>query len=244
MPSARSIAGSPAYRFQRCHPALQSGHIVTAQLKRQEPVSVFFGQSDLDGACGLHCFTMVLSIMGLSKACALSEMSHRKYGVPAAVWKVFQPTYFTGCDVEEYVELIDSLELPLNLKTVCEPNSIDQFALDNLMQGELVALAFASIKNRRTKHWALGVGVEGSAIGRTSQPDTLLLLDPSGSEPTFRTWNARLSVPQRPMRSHVSQSMKRHSKPLEWMYEAPEWPAEPVRLLAAVRFRRTTRSQR
>lgn len=239
-----SVVGPSAYRFQRCHPALQSGHIVTAQLKRQDPVSVFFAQSDLDSACGLHVLTMVLSILGLAKACAMTGMSHRKYGVPAEVWSAFKHTYFTGCEVEEYVELIDSLNLPLNLKTVCEPNSIDQFALENLMQGELVALAFASIKNQRTKHWALGIGVEGRVIGRTSQPDTLLLLDPSGSEPPFRTWNARLRVPQNPVRSHVSQLTKRVSKPLEWLHEAPEWPSEPVRLLAAVRFRPAKRSPR
>lgn len=245
MPAARSSGGPVAYRFQRFHPALQSGHVVTVQLKRAEPVAVFFAQSDIDSACGLHCFATVLSILGLSKSGALTAMSHRKYGVPAAVWAAFKHTYFAGCNFDEYVELIESLDLPLRLKTMCEPNgSIDRFALDSLMQGELVALAFASIKNSRTKHWALGIGVEGTVNGRESQPDTLLLLDPSGSEPMFRTWNARLSVPQDHGQRRFGDRKTQPRKAVEWQYDAPDWPSEPVRLLGAVRFRLTEGLQR
>jgi hypothetical protein len=63
---------------------------------------------------------------------------------------------------------------------------VDQHALDWLMRGELVALAFASVKHQRTKHWALAVGVEGLVEGQQHQAERILLLDPCAGEPVFR----------------------------------------------------------
>ena len=59
-------------------------------------------------------------------------------------------------------------------------SGLDKWTVDNLLRGELVAVTFASVKNRRTKHWALCVGCEGTTSGRESRTDTILLLDPSG----------------------------------------------------------------
>ena len=85
-----------SYRFQRVYPGLQTGHVLTVQTRRQEPVRFFMQQSDLDGACGVHIAAMILAIHDLAKPSALHEMSHRKSGVSALVWQAFQHTYFAG----------------------------------------------------------------------------------------------------------------------------------------------------
>lgn len=236
------------YRFQRTYAALQSGYRLTVQLKREEPVPVFFQQGDIDGGCGIYVFSMVLAIFGIAKATALEDMPRRKYGVPADVWSAFQHTYFTGVDHDEYVQLIRSLDLPLAVTLQCgDTGSIDRFAAESLMRGELTALAFSSTKNHHTKHWALAIGVEGRVSGQDTVPDTLLLLDPSAPGPVFSTFNARLRLSQteRASRARTVNLLKRSaiaSKPVHWLYDSPEWLPEQCRLLAAVRFRLTDRT--
>lgn len=245
MPKTASL-NRPAvsYRFQRVYPGLQTGHPLTVQTRRQEPVRFFMQQSDLDGACGVHIAAMILAIHDLAKPSALYEMSHRKSGVSALVWQAFEHTYFAGVHPEEWVELMDGLDLPLALtaKYGMQDNA-DGYALEWLMRGgDLVALAFASVKHSRTKHWALAVGVEGAAVGKVHTPDTILLLDPSASEPSFASFNARLRLPTTgPCSRRASPSLPKTSgdakrKPVHWLYEAAEWNAEEVRLLAAVRL--------
>lgn len=235
-----------SYRFQRVYPRIQTGHTLTVQTTRQEPVRFFMQQSDLDGACGVHIAAMILAIYDLAKPSALHEMSHRKSGVAATVWQAFQHTYFAGIHPEEWVELMDGLNLPLALtaKYGMQEN-VDGHAVEWLMRGgDLVALAFASVKHGRTKHWALAVGVEGAAVGKVHTPDTILLLDPSASEPGFAPFNARLRLPTSgPGSRRASPNLPKPSedgkrKPVHWLYEAAEWNAEEVRLLAAVRLQR------
>jgi hypothetical protein len=244
MAALKSKADAMSYRWQRFHPSLQTGHYVTVQSKRQDPVRVFFGQGDIDGACGVHVFLAVLVIFDLAKSIALQDMPRRKYGVPAEVWKKFQHTFFDGVHASEFVELVDSLKLPLNLTLRQDKDGgLDKWTVDCLMRGELVAVTFASIKNRRTKHWALCVGVEGMACGRENRPTTILLLDPGGSEPCFRPFNARLCVPQTGPGSRGGKTANEllksvNNKPIHWLHEGPDWGKEPMRLLAAVRFRR------
>ena len=182
MSTSKSTAETVAYRWQRYHASLQTGHFLTVQSKRQDPVRVFFGQGDIDGACGVHVLSAVLVLMGLAKNSALQDMPRRKYGVPAEVWAAFQHTFFCGVHAHEFVELADSLKLPLNLTLRQDKDGgLDKWTVDNLLRGELLAVTFASVKNRRTKHWALCVGCEGHTSGRDSQTDTILLLDPAGS---------------------------------------------------------------
>ena len=232
-----------SYRFQRVYPGIQTGYVLTVQTKRQEPVRFFMQQSDLDGACGVHIAAMILAIHDLAKPSALHEMSHRKSGIAAMVWQAFQHTYFTGVHPEEWVELMDGLKLPLVLtaKYGVQDNA-DGHALEWLMRGgDLVALAFASVKHTRTRHWALACAISGSVVGKVHTPDTILLLDPSASEPSFAPFNARLRLPLSgpgsrgapPNLLKPSEDGKR--KPVHWLYEAAEWNAEEVRLLAAVR---------
>jgi len=203
--------------------------------KREEPMRVFFPQSDIDGACGLHSLCAALVILNEAKSSALSDMSRRKHGVPAVVWAAFQPTYFTGVNPPEFVDLVKSLSLPIQVTARHgHAQDVDTAALDWLMHGDLVAVAFESVPNSRTRHWALGVGVEGSCIARKELPDTILLLDPGAAEPHFGVANARLkALPKANYRVRTKQ--------IVWAYESPSWSTEQVRLLSAVRLRSEAR---
>ena len=78
--------------------------------------------------------------------------------------------------------------------------------------------------------------------GRESSTDTILLLDPSGSEPSFNVANSRLRLPQTGPGSRGGKTAddlrkSKGAKPTDWLYESAAWASEPVRLTAAVRFR-------
>ena len=238
---------APSYTFQRVHAALQTGAVLTVQQKRQEPMPCFMQQSMLDGACGVHVLAMALVILDLAKASALHNMSRRTYGTVAQVHRAFEPTYFTGINAREWVAQVQGLDLPLALKaSYVADGGVDGAAVDWLMRGDLVALAFASVEHQRTKHWALAVGIEGFVSGQRHQPQRILLLDPSAPEPVvFQASNARLSLPQTGLGSRRAKSIEngktsvQSRKPWLWRYESESWSPETVHLLAAVRVRRT-----
>jgi len=234
-----------AYRFQRVYPGFITGPVLTVKALRAEPVRPFMKQGDLDAACGIHLVAMIVATFGLVKPSALHDMTRRRYGPAAEIWTVYGHSYFTGLHALEWVQLFDDLELPVQLTSKFEgEDNVDGHAVDWLMAGDLVAIAVASIKHSKTKHWTLGVGVEGAVLTDKSHvPDTLLLLDPSGSEPSFTAHNARLRLPtggdgtRLPKCNLVGTDSKGKTKPVTWLYEAAEWNAEEVKLLAAIRVR-------
>jgi hypothetical protein len=234
-----------AYRFQRVYPGFITGPVLTVNAKRAEPVRPFMKQGDLDAACGIHLVAMIVAIFGLAKPSALHDMARRKYGVSAEIWAAYGHTYFTGVHALEWVQLFDDLELPVELTSKFEgEDNVDGYAVDWLMAGDLVAIAVASIKHSKTKHWTLGVGVEGAVLtDKTHVPDTLLLLDSCSTEPSFTAHNARLKLPtggdgtRLPKCNLVGTDSKGKTKPATWLYEAAEWHAEEIKLLAAIRLR-------
>jgi hypothetical protein len=237
MATRKASSPSPSYRWQRTHPSLIVGHELTVKVKREELMRVCYRQSEIDGACSVHCLASVLVILNLAKAEALTQMAHRKYGVPAEFWREFHDLYFQGCMADELVERVNRLGLPLKLTARFKDDiDLDHFAVRSLSRGFLVMLSFRSVLNRKTHHWALGVGVEGTQAGRETTMDTVLLIDPSAEAPVFRAFNARLRV-QVPSaaRGLLNESP---SKPVHWLYDSPDWPAEIVRLTGAVRFQR------
>jgi hypothetical protein len=240
------------YRFQRYYHALQTGHYLLKQARRQDPVRVFFDQGCMDGACGLHVLSSVLVIFDLAKSVALVDMAKRKYGVPAIVFEAFERTYFNGVSPKEFVRLIDALKLPMNLTLVeAATTECDRWVVDGLMAGELLALVTASAKNTsRDQHWTLAVGIEGLCEGREHRPDTILLLDPSATEPRYRPHNARLRVAMSGPGSAGGKAAERLHQPtnrhvrnqrIVWHYESEDFASEPAVLIAAVRFRLSTR---
>ena len=243
--ASKSKTDAVAYRWQRFYPTLQTGHYLTVKSKqRRDDVPVFFAQGCMDRACCLHVFSAALIIFDLAKHDALEDMSRRKYGLPAEVFSAFRHTFFEGLHAHDFVELVNNkLKLPLSLTLrQAADGGLDKWTVDNLMRGELLAVTFASVKNHRTKHWALCTGCEGSASGRAILPDTIHLLDPSASAPSFAYFNARLRLPtsgpgsRRTPPNLLIPSENSKRKPVHWLYEAAEWNAEEVRLLAAVRL--------
>jgi len=170
-------------------------------------------------------------------------MSQRKYGVSAIFFEQMREFWHAGVDPEEMVERVNAMALPLKLSGRFQTASdVDKFAIDNLMKGELVAMSIGSLLNRKTLHWTLGIGAGGIQLGHKAQPDTLYLLDASASSPVFRSHNAVMTLlPAIPRRKRVCANPPgpNKRKPLAWGYEAPEWNAEPVRIISAIRFRRT-----
>lgn len=241
------------YRFQRYYHALQTGHYLLKQARRQDPVRVFFDQGCMDGACGLHVLSSVLVIFDLAKSVALVDMANRKYGVPAIVFETFEHTYFNGVNPKEFMRLTDSLNLPMNLTLMeAATNDCDRWVVDGLMAGEIFAIATASAKNTsRNQHWSLALGVESMCVGREHRPDTILLLDPSASEPRYRPHNARLRVAMSGPGSAGGKAAERLYQPtnrhapnqrIVWHYESEDFASEPVVLIAAIRFRLSTSS--
>jgi hypothetical protein len=224
------------YRWQRIQPALIVGHTLTVKAKREQPMAVLFRQSELDGACALHCIASVLVILELAKSQALTFASSRQYGVPADLWREFHDVYFTGCDAPDLVVRLQRMQLPIKLTAKYNgSDDVDAFAMQSLASGYLVLLSFKSVLTRRTNHWALGVGSEGLQYRNQAVPDTLLLLDPSGEEPRYMAWNARLR-----MQPHKKpETLSQQAKPMNWLYESPEWPAELVRITSAIRIIRS-----
>jgi hypothetical protein len=223
-----------SYRFQRYFPMLQTSHYLFKQSKRQDPVRVFFQQGDIDSACGLHVFSAVLVLFDLAKSVSLAQMSLRRYGLPAEVWSAFKHTFFTGIDAHEFVALVESLSLPLNMTLRgSQEGDLDRWVVECLMRGELVAIVTANAKSSKSKHWSLALGVEGLVAGRETRPDTILLLDPSASEPIFRPNNARLRVPITGTGSRAGKSADElskprsreltNSKPITWLYESGDF---------------------
>lgn len=234
MTTSNSNANPVKYRFQRYHPALITGTCLMTKQNRAEPMRVFYSQSDLDSSCGLHTACSAIVALGLAKSSALTDMARRKSGVPARVWKVFAHTYFIGVNPPEFVELVKSLNLPIQVTARHgHAHCVDAAAMDWLMRGDLVALAFESVAGSRTRHWALALGVEGACVARKEVPDTILLLDPSAVEPRFVVANARL-------KALLHTASRSRSKQIEWAYESPCWTAEKVKLLSAVRLRPET----
>ena len=228
---------TPSYRWQRVHPALIVGHVLTVKSKREAPSSVFYRQSEFCGCCGLMVLAMILVAFGLAKSYALTEMSRRKYGVPSDVWREFEDIYFCGVESLDFVERIHRLNLPLVITARHKDAAdLDWFAISNLAKGELVALSFKSVLTRRTNHFVLAVGSEGVQTGRKARTDTLLLLDSSATEPVFRAFNARLRMSETSQRDALK-AKTRKPKPVIWLYDSTEWAPEQVRLTSAIRFR-------
>ena len=237
----------PSYTFQRVHAALQTGHALTVQQKREEPMPCFMQQSMLDASCGLHVAAMLVAILDMAKVSALHDMGRRKYGVAAEIFRAFEPSHFTGIHCEEWVAQMAALDLPLVL-TACygADGGVDAQAIEWLMRGDLVALAFASTQHQRLKHWSLAVGVEGVVFGQRHEPQRILLLDPSSpAPPIFNSCNARLSLPDTGLGSRQAKSFDRRKSEQRsrhkwlWRYESESWSPETVHLLGAVRVRRT-----
>lgn len=232
------------YRFARFHPALVADHVLSAAGPKSELIHpVFWPQSPLDSACGACTAASALSILSLVRPAALFAMSRRKSGASAIFFEQMREFWHTGIEVEELVECVNAMGLPLKLTARFKSDpDLEKFAIDALMKGELVALSIASLHTRRTSHFTLAIGAGGSKRGNKTEVDRLFLLDSSSGAPAFREWNAVLTLLPTTRKKRFSDkppdTTKR--KPLDWGYSAPEWHTETVRITGAIKFHALT----
>ena len=78
--------------------------------------------------------------------------------------------------------------------------------------------------------------MSGFQQGRASVVDTILMLDSASEEITMSAFNSRLRV-QTPAAAKTLLK-KAAAKPINWLYDSPDWPAEVVQLTGAVCFKR------
>lgn len=223
---AARIATQPQ-RFQRYHAALQVGCVLTAKCQRQEPVLVHFRQSEMDGACAHHALASALVILGLVKRSAVLEQSRRRYGVAAVLYMVLADHWMDGIYAPELVGAIEKLNLPLDVRWADGfDTGVDALAVDALMRGTLVLIAYQSERDRH-RHFVLAVGCGGIMDRQKSVVDTLLVLDPSIEEPRpFSVSNGQLKS------ARLIDFRSRRSS-VRWSYESEEG-TEPVRLMSAI----------
>lgn len=232
---SRKSAPKPTARIARFHPALVGGTTVRAKTdQRADSVAMHFSQGDLDGSCGLCCVSMALAALGLVRASALESMSRRKFGAASAVWRAFQPTYFTGINAPELLEAVRSLELPLRLtmrhaanrKDVGAHRAVAEFTISSLRSGALVMLAYRSLSNGH-QHWMLATGCGGLEVGRRVAYDTIYVLDPSNDALALAVYNSVLTRTERKGTAHPA-----------WHLECGAGYVVPVTLISAIRFDR------
>lgn len=213
-------------RFQRYYPSLQIGKVLTTHCQRKEPVELHMRQSALDGACAHHCLAMALIALGLVKRSAAIEQSRRRYGVAAELYKVLASHWMDGVYAPELVNAIEQLNVPLDVGWADGFDSgVDMLAVDALMRGSLVLLAYQSERNRH-RHWIMAVGCGGLIDGKTLMVDSLLVLDPSMEPLPFSACNGQLTT------SRIIDFQRRRTS-VRWNYESVEG-VEPVRLMSAI----------
>lgn len=214
------------YRTVRYHPALNAGHTLSVSGSRQEPVDVFLRQSDLDSACAHHCVATALIIVGLIKRSAVLNQAKRKSGIAAQLYKTLADKWFDGLHAKPLLEALQSMNLPLVLHMRDNFKGVDAFAVDALLKGQLVLMAYESERNRH-RHWVLGVGVSGLQSGKSLPVDTLLVLCPSSDPVPLASHNARL------WRDQATTFGKRCTS-TSWQFESMPYFSEPVLLMSAI----------
>jgi hypothetical protein len=263
-PKSVSKSFTANYQFQHYFAPLFSGHTLKVQThQRVDPATVFFGQGTCTGSCGAMVLCSILVCFDLAKSVALQSLGIRKFGIPAQVFKAFAATWHKGVEATEYVELIESLQLPirLTLRQQMRPKSqrnlqsdkpqqsnnhqrLDDWIVDCLLKGELVALVIVRQKCARERHWVLALGVGGYvAVDRTKQCTEILLLDPASSEPRFTMNNSRLRLAESSIIKNDRLNNKtQHLKPLVWMHESLDFMSDPVLIESAIRFKLVDKS--
>jgi hypothetical protein len=181
---------------QRLYPTLRIGLTATVTTERRQGIRLHCRQGEWDGACGMHCAAMALTLLG--RLNGATNLASRRNGIAAAFWKAGVASYFDGVSGSELAQLIASLDPTLFVKSHCGKHSrLLKLTQAQLEAGRLVILAWSG-RNGRIHHWVVAVGVEGLQDERRFRPSAILCLDPSGPEPVLCGYNGRLELVQNP----------------------------------------------
>ena len=171
---------SHVYRWHSQLTANKNGPLVD-----QSPLHL--QQSNIDGACGLHCALMALMMFGLVERHELQHLSKTKKKALASVWKQSSPYYFKGTHPKQ----LKSVFKPYNEQLTCivvRKNAAPDVS-STLHAG---GVCIVGIRNSQFSHWVLAVGTGGKEGFRDAEK--LLVLDPSHPALPMLPWNATLAV--------------------------------------------------
>lgn len=146
-------------------------------------------QSDLDGACGLHCLLMAIQLFGIADRDEIEDIANSRKKRLRKLWRYSRQRYFIGSRPEQ----LRSMLSPYRDKISCAIHKRRCFnhALSMLAEG---GVCIVGITNDDLNHWVLAVGTGGHQRGDDYRPDLLLILDPSFPPIPLLPWNGLLSM--------------------------------------------------
>lgn len=181
---------------QRLFPSLRVGRTATVTRGRRHGIRLHCRQGAWDGACGLHCAAMALTLLGRLSGC--DRLPARGRGLAAALWRSGIDTYFEGADAGELADLLCGIDAGLFVRhRTGSHRQLLRLAQAQLEAGRLAIIAWRS-RNRRIDHWVLAVGLEGVQAGAAFRHTALLCLDPSSPQPSLCGYNSRLELTGNP----------------------------------------------
>ncbi|QSI78781.1 hypothetical protein [Niveibacterium microcysteis] len=152
---------------------------------------VFYGQGELDGACGIYCLLTAARAHGSSvsfEKCRRARDSERR-----SFYEASREHFFDGTTLSDLVRLATQLNVFGSVQRISgTPRILIERTIKALEKGSVVALAF---KNRRGEaHWTLAVGVEHRRLNAGDQPTAILCIDSGQVSPTLTPHNARIEL--------------------------------------------------
>ena len=157
---------------------------------------VFLAQGDLDGACGFYCIGMALLAVGVIKR-AQFTYHHRNTKAVKTFLEAMQRQLFEGTDVDELINLVSTLPLPIKADALLLPRRHLIAAMSEALRDGHLLIAGVEGQGGRLNHWVLIVGMEVNRRRRPSTTSAFLVLDASEPRPTVCCWNARLELSDR-----------------------------------------------
>lgn len=164
-------------------------------------------QSDLDGACGLHCVLMALMLFGVVDRDDLDDVTRLQRKRLRKLWRRSQGSYFAGSRARQLQQLLSPYARKID--SAIHKRGCMKKALPVLAKG---GLCIVGISNKRLNHWVLAVGTGGRQKRSDYRPDQLLILDPSYPTLPMLPCNGLLSVRRKRRGRHVYTTAAGHEK--------------------------------
>lgn len=155
---------------------------------------IFERQGSADGACGPYSLFITLKILG--------ELTKEDIDWPDEIKKSRCVYKFMG-KIEKMKGLVVNGTVRIKLRKLIEENFKSKLnVLDSKLNNEeLIAFVINELKEDRPTivgvefhdggHWMVAVGY---SMDEKEKPIKLLLIDPSGEEPTFSPWNSVIEI--------------------------------------------------
>ena len=147
-------------------------------------------QSDIDGACGMHCALMALMLFGIVKRIELIDLSHARKKPLAELWRRTADYYFVGSKPRQLQSAFGPYKKSVSCRVLRKKNRAAQTLNTLQMDG----VCIIGINTKDFSHWVLAIGTGGKEGIDTLDAETLLILDPEIPPIPLLPWNATLSV--------------------------------------------------